>query len=252
MRIKIVSWNVAGGRKVKSLDQFDYEAEDLNYFASEIKKINPDIVCFQESHSNSSRSISNEIAQFLKIKNVFDSPFSPSHIDSNYQLGVSIIPKFSFIAKNTLQLPYPKFKLYWKNGREADIHHKAMQKVLIEGFNLVNIQLLPLGLWGFDYSKDKGKEFSLEIDKTLNLLNSPLIFCGDINFDKPDLIYPKLIKRLCLKEALPNLTTRPTKNNSKKTPDHIFYSPEFLLIDSGIIQTQTDHYLCFAEFEFVR
>ena len=36
--IAIATWNIAGGRQVKSLEKlFDYQKEDLGYFAKQIK-----------------------------------------------------------------------------------------------------------------------------------------------------------------------------------------------------------------------
>jgi len=34
-RIKIASWNIAGGRRIRSLDLFDYKPEDVDYFSEE-------------------------------------------------------------------------------------------------------------------------------------------------------------------------------------------------------------------------
>jgi len=44
-------------------------------------------------------------------------------------------------------------------------------------------------------------------------------------------------------------TTRPLQNKVVRQTDHIYFSPQFKLTDSGVIVTQTDHYLCWADFK---
>ena len=71
----------------------------------------------------------------------------------------------------------------------------------------------------------------------------------DFNFSDPQKVF-SIINELNLINALPDEGTRPSKDGSKKKSDFIFYSSEFKLINSGIIETNTDHYLCWAEFEY--
>ena len=75
--------------------------------------------------------------------------------------------------------------------------------------------------------------------------------CGDFNFNEIKNIYPELFNKYKLTDALPSKTTRPTNNDNSENPDHILYSNEFKCIDSKIIKTDTDHYLCVAELEWL-
>lgn len=247
--MKIVSWNIAGGRKMKSEQMFDYEEENLDYFAEQILSIDADVVCLQETHTNAERSVAKDLAKILKMDNVIDSPTSPSHVDKNFQLGTAIISRLPFNETKVYQYPDPSFELYFSDGKKAITHHKNLQEVKIEDFYLANTQMLPIKLFGYEYDRGKGFDFAKEIEKTLTVLEQPIIFCGDFNFDNPSKVYPDLFNKLGLKEALPNKVTRPSPQG-KKTPDHIFYSPKFHLIKSGVVKTLTDHYLCYAELVF--
>lgn len=243
--LKIVSWNIAGGRKDKSSAHFDYEEnEDLEYFASEIKKFNPDIVCLQETHTNNNRSIAQDIATQLSIPYVFNSPASPSHIDPDYQLGNAILSKLLFEETTLTFYPDPWWDLYFKTGEKAIQHPKNLQVVKVNNVYIANTQMLPIRIFNESYEKGLGVELASKIEEVLLTLEKPIIFPGDFNFDTPHTIYPNLFAKLQLSEAFTNTVTRP---DGKSKHDHIYYSPEFELIDTKVWPTVSDHYLCYAE-----
>lgn len=248
--MRLISWNIAGARRVKSHQHFDYGDEDLIYFSEQAKILHPDVICLQETHTNSQRSVAEDLAKSLKMDHVFDSPASPSHVDKLSRLGTAIISKTPFLNKEVFQYPYPDFELYFPDGRKAIIHHKNLQVVKFKDFYLANTQMLPIQIFGYQYGEGEAVEYTKKVESTFFTLKRPLIFAGDFNFDTPQAIYPMLRDRLALKDALPDRVTRPNKEGIKKTPDHIYYSPEFKLIDSRIVETETDHYLCFAELNY--
>lgn len=244
--MKIVTWNIAGGRKINSNKLFEYGNEDLHYFSKQIYPINPDVICLQESHTNKTTSVASILAKTLNMNYVYDSPASPSHIDNKYFLGTSIISRHSFSSTQTLTLPVPKFDLHFPDGQKVMVHQKNVQLVKYRKFFLANIQLL--GLFEHSYNKGVAVFYTKEIEKILLKLEEPIIFCGDFNVNKPQRIFKSLFRILNLKDSLPNKITRPNVKNVKLTPDHIYYSPPFKCVNSEIIKTTTDHYLCWAEF----
>lgn len=248
--MRIASWNIAGGRRIKSLKLFDYEEENLPYFIDELGKVSSDIICLQEIHLNKKRSIAEEIADNLGLSYCFDIDASHSHIDSSYSLGNSIISKFPFKEKVSYTLPYPEFDLIWSDGRKVDIHHKVLQIIKVDGFSVANTQMLPIQIWGYDYDKGEGTNLSKSIEKVFLKVKNPAILCGDFNFNNPQKIFPIFFKTHFLEDATPKVVTRP--GGKRETPDHIFYTREFELKDSGVIKTQTDHYLCWADLELLR
>ncbi|MCH8987129.1 endonuclease/exonuclease/phosphatase family protein [Patescibacteria group bacterium] len=248
--VTVASWNIAGGRKMKSPKMFDYSDEDLGYFAEQIQKVSPDIICLQETHTNKNRSIAKEIAGSLGMNFVFDSPASPSHVDKNYTLGNAIISKYDFTQKESFQLPDPTFDLYFSDGKKAKIHQRKLQLVVVKNTFIANIHMSPLHIFGYDYAKDKGLGFAHAIEKLLLAkLQKPLIFCGDFNYNTPQTIYPNLISTFNLKDSVPDKLTAPCEKDVTKS-DHIFYSEEFTLVNSGVIETETDHYLCYISFNY--
>lgn len=247
--MKIVSWNIAGGRKINSSKEFDYQKEDIQYFINILKKQNPDIVCLQETHTSSKYIMSKIIADALKMEYVVDSLTHPSHIDSKSRIGNSIISKFPLKENKEYRYMYPKFALQFKDGRKAKYHHKNLQVVKVNNLFIANTQLLPLRLFKYDYDVGLGMIYAKKVEKVLEKLLKPLILCGDFNFNFPEEIFPKFFQKYNLRNSLPNLPTRPNRENEPiMKHDYIYYSDVFILKDSGIVKTETDHYLCFAEF----
>jgi len=89
--IRIATWNIAGGRPVKSLESYDYHEEDLEYFADELAKVEADIVCLQEAHTQGRQAVAEKIAGRLGLAHVFNAPLSPSHIEEGWQLGLAML-----------------------------------------------------------------------------------------------------------------------------------------------------------------
>lgn len=256
-RLKVISWNIAGGRKVLSNKRFDYGSEDVSYFVKSIKPLNPDIICFQEIHfKKNSKATSDLVAEMLDGYSVCNYKLSPSHIDNNYFLGMSILSKMDVLGTSNIVYPYPEFSLYFKDGRKAQKHNKGLQIIKNDDFIIGNTQLLPIGIFGHTYTSKDGL-FLIEkiITEQLNHLKRPVILCGDFGADYENRFYEvfdKLITTFDFVDSIRNYDTRnfdSSKINKFKT-DYIFYSPEFKLINSGVIETQTDHFLCWAEFEY--
>jgi endonuclease/exonuclease/phosphatase family metal-dependent hydrolase len=249
--IRIASWNIAGGYPIASLAGFDYEKEDISYFTSQLAAIDPDIVCLQESHTSldGSRVIAAEIAQQLGLLHVFNSPASPSHVNKEYQLSTAILSRWKFISQKLYWYPDPDFDLFFPDGRKAVTHQKNLQLVQINDFYVANTQMLPLTLFGYAYDDGgDGSELAAGIDQVMSKVQNPVIWCGDFNYNHPLSIYDSL-QALAVSEALPDKITRPHNSGMKLTPDHIFYTSDFRLVESDVKQTKSDHYLCYAELQ---
>ncbi len=253
--IKVVSWNIAGGRQIKSDQRFDYHEEDLVYFADQIKVLEPDVIFLQEVHFSEDFSTSNLIARKLNMDNVYDHELSPSHIDKDYKLGNSIITKAKADSESKDLYPYPDFDLYFvNNGKKAERHDKGIQSVFIDKVCYANTHLPPLGLFGYNYLDGKGKKFGEDIcDILIMNLKTPLIFAGDFSGDFDDKFFDtfsNLISKFSLEDSLNNEMTRniDSSNKTKYKTDYILYSDDFELKESKIVETNTDHFLCYSEF----
>lgn len=245
MSFKIVTWNIGGAHTVNSGDMFDYDKENMAYFADHIRAVDPDIVCIQESHTNETDVLARRLADDLGLAHVFNEPRSPSHIDERYQLSNAILSKFPIENRRHVRLPDPSFELYFRNGQKARLFHTYVQIASIGSVTIANTHLQPLHLFGYEYGRESGEAFAREVERTLlNSLEAPLVFCGD--FNAPHLLddFPSLIDSLQLKSALPD---RPTDLNGNHM-DYILYSPGLTVERAGVVLAdRADHCMGWAE-----
>lgn len=248
MKLRIGTWNIAAARKMVSTERFDYSPdEELPYFAEEIRRLDLDVICLQESHANEDDSMARRLGKLVEMPNVEESIGCPSHIDILYNLNTAVLSKQTFVGAPSYKLPRPPFELRFKHdGRAVPPYDRYLQVVDLGTYAVANMWTEPLGAFGRSYEADEGKSFAAQIDELLVAkLERPLLFAADFNIEDVAAALPQLVETFRLKEALPDMPTKPHGNH----PDHILYSPEWKKLDSGVVQTQSDHYLCWAEFE---
>jgi endonuclease/exonuclease/phosphatase family metal-dependent hydrolase len=251
MKLRVGTWNIATGRRMKSAGRFDYfEEEDVEYFAKRINELNIDILCLQESHANQSDSLTRRLADMTGFTYVFDVPGAPSHVDPNYKLSDAILSKYPFTETGAERLPYPQFELKFNhNGKVVPPHDRYLVWARIDGFMAATTHTEPLGAFGRSYEEGVGKEFASQVDTfAVNHLDTPLLFAADFNIEHIETALPTLLSSFNLVELLPNTPTKPHGGR----PDHILASREWHFMDSGIEPTESDHYLCWADVNLVR
>lgn len=244
MSLTIATWNIAGARPIRTKGIFDYAEEDIDYFVQELGKINPDIVCLQEVHLNAKRSVAKEIAEKLGNYFLHETVISKSHIDNGYHLGNAILSKENPTSYESQTFPYPEFALFLPNGVPAEHHDKAFQFADFSFGSMINFQMMPIKFLGTPYESEDGTKFALEMeDSLLKHSKNPKFICGDFNTKDATLLYRRLLDGM--HSALPDKPTRPSEQKS----DYIFYSNNYVLLDSRVVETNTDHYLCWAKFK---
>jgi hypothetical protein len=246
MKIRVATWNVAGGRLVNSLDHFDYaKNEDLDYFSSQLEQLNLDIICLQESQFNDNDSFAKRLAKSLNFPYVAETPGCPSHVDKTYKMTPAIISKQPFDMEKPYLLPYPNFKLIHK-GKELPPFDRYLLEVKFNNFSVVTAHPEPLGMFDLTYESGEGNMLAKEIDGLIShKFSKPVVFAVDFNFNDVSKVLPETFAKFSLSEALDADDTTPLGDH----PDHISFSDNFKVLDNGVIKTETDHYLCWAELE---
>ncbi len=235
--MRIATWNIAGNQT------YPEKQEEPEYFVNSINKIDPDILLLQEVHFKDDYSFSKKY--FQNYPYIFDSEVSPSHNNPEFRLGLSILSKHEIINEHTVTLLNPNLTKVLSNKKIIKSHEKAVQICSINGINIANIQLLPLHVFGTTYDNEEGFTRELE-DQLLQLLVLPTIFAGDFNHKEPQKIFPRLFSKLNLKDCLPG---EPTFVYHSTNPDHIYLPKSIKCINSKIIKSLTDHYLCITDIE---
>ncbi|MBI2414595.1 endonuclease/exonuclease/phosphatase family protein [candidate division WWE3 bacterium] len=251
--ITITTWNIGGGRKINSLENWDYSDEDLNYIAENLIKTNPDIVLLQETLESRERVQAEQIAKLLGFSYFENSVMSPDHVSTGENLCCSIISKTPITNFRTITQPYPDFELIFKDGRVAQRFDKFYLLGEIDGVNVVTTQLQPLHYWGYKYTEGEGGKYAKIIaDSIVDELKAPLVLGGDLQFGEIDIQMPKLFadKSLQLKECLPDEITRVRASGWNTKSDHILASKEFEVVSSEVVKTMTDHYMGTAKLQY--
>jgi endonuclease/exonuclease/phosphatase family metal-dependent hydrolase len=244
--IVVATWNIGGAHTIASTNQFDYvDQENADYFIEELRKVQPDIVCLQESHANQQDSLSKRIQEALGLPHLFETVSHDSHIDPAYKNATAIISATPLSNERTVEIPYPTFKMSFPDGRQSARHQRYLQTVEAGPFMLANTHGNNIQLFGYDYDKDEGKDLATKIQEVyVANLRQPLIFAGDFNCDDVPAVFPELLSRLHLSNAVPPGATRP---DGRRT-DYLLYSSEIELLESQVVETNSDHYLCWATF----
>lgn len=249
---RIATWNIAGARKVRSQQSFDYKERDLNYFADQLRAVRPDVVCLQEGEYADRDDIVKKLAEKIDMSCVFQTQMHVSHIDPGYKISEAILSREPFESQRATRQPYPDFDLRLPNGAPAKRHIKYLQVVELRGLSIANVQTQPLEFLGTPYESERGRSYARQLSGFfVKKLKRPLVFAGDFCADLHTKhvfdIYREACDALELSDSLPPGQTKP--NNSGRA-DAIFISPELRKVDSGIVKTQTDHYLCWAEVQY--
>lgn len=241
--LTVVTWNIAGGHTEQSVGQFDYDPdENAQYFIDQLHSKNADIIFLQESHWHAENSLTKRIADALGMQH-FETSHHPSHIDPEFHISSAILSKPPLQNQRAVKLPYPTFELRFADGREAAHYDKYLQIAELDGMQLANIHTQPLSIFGYDYATGDGLAYTHEIEALLqSQLQTPLLFAGVLNFEHVAEVLPSLTAKFGLKDSLPDEQTR----SKGKHIDYLLYSPEFSVKASGIDQTSSDHYLCWA------
>ena len=262
------SWNIGGAQEVAASGKlWDTRGEILPDIVTSLRTLDSDIVLLQESHTQlngQKRVFAREIAYDLHMPIVYDSPHDPSHLDGRakgnsekYSLSLSTISRIDVVDFRFVALPSPEFPISIQ-GKEIpkDKQHKKGVTIttLEDGLTIVNLQLLPGRILGFDYAEGQGLEFAGQVNTALDNEapeGKELIVCGDFNYDergrKPIIqVFPFLAN---LRQILPNgEPTRFTEDGEEYANDYFFIS-EGLEADHAKVykeiadkQVKTDHY----------
>jgi endonuclease/exonuclease/phosphatase family metal-dependent hydrolase len=247
--MKIATWNISGAHTINSKEEIGYSSENINYFAQNLKKVNPDIVFLQETHMprDGSPSLARRFANELGFTFYFDTVRAEkSFIDATQRFGLSIISRWNL--QNPKSRKQPDVSLSMKVKYEMrSLYPAFLQSANFSGINFFNTHFQPIQCTKESYWSSKvGANYARCIDKFLcDSLRTPMIFAGDFNAPNLKRDFPRFFSKFYLNDAVPREAT----DLGGEKMDYILYSPELKLLSSEIIKTDlTDHYLLVAEF----
>jgi|GEM_PF-1723526 len=247
--MRIATWNI-GGSFVSSRSKNTYDREDINYFIEELKSINPDIVCFQEIHVSRDNDQSKILSDSLGLQYLATYSIADSHLKDGEKLSISIISKFPILSSILSMFPNPHLEFIWR-GERAFSHDKGFVEAIVN-YNGIDIRILsghmlPFRRFGKDFLADEFTYIRDKIEHIILETTLPTVVGADMNFDgEINTLIPDVIAH-GFKSILPIVATTPTEN----TYDKIIVSKEWECNNSVVVEGRADHFLCFADVEYV-
>ncbi|NUS95720.1 MAG: endonuclease/exonuclease/phosphatase family protein [Nocardia sp.] len=245
---RMVTWNIAGGRRSLSWDAFDYDDMDLQYFAERLRRLQPDVINVQESEIGGSGSTARKLAELLGYPHVFETGMCPSHLgDPTKTLSLAVLSRLPMEGARAQRLPTTRLDLK-VGGNSVEPYDRYAQRVTVGGVDVVNLHPTPLGFFGHSYEEGDGAAHAAEIGSAVNeLIDGPTVIAADLNTDRPALVYGRMFEDMGMDSALD--TDARTVPGWDGAPDQIYSSREFRTVGSGVVATGTDHHLVWADLE---
>ncbi|WP_157762726.1 endonuclease/exonuclease/phosphatase family protein [Nocardia yamanashiensis] len=244
---RVVTWNIAGGRRSLSTGAFDYSEVDLPYFAEKLRRLNPDVINVQESEIGPDGSTARTLAELLGYSHVYETKMCPSHISEGKDLGLAVLSRLPIEGAQAQRLPTTRLDLKVR-GVSVEPYDRYAQRVNVAGINVVNLHPTPLGFFGHSYEEGAGAEHAREIGTAVRgMVEGPAVVAADLNTDRPGLVYGSTFEDLGMSAALePDARTVPGWDGA---PDQIYSSRDFQTVNQGVETTDTDHHLVWADLE---
>ncbi len=252
--MKIVSWNIAGGHLLTAhvKDAIGYEEENLDYFIKKLKKINPDIICLQETHISKDEKVNQtkEVAAAFGYRYFSTHIYAgrESHIKPGHFLSLGTISKFPIMANQYYNPPNPKLTIERAKGIIWETLDMGIlvSKISFQGkiINIANAHLLPLHYYKKDWANKEFRHMRKFVsDLLVKIQKKPTIAIGDFNYADLTKIYPQIFRPGKYQDIFTQDTT-PEKGQQ----DHILLSGHWTLKKTKIIdKVNADHYICLAD-----
>ncbi|MEU7768604.1 alanine racemase [Nocardia sp. NPDC049190] len=259
--LRVVTWNIAGGRRVLSQDSnkpFDYGGVDLPYFVEQLRRIDADVICLQETEIDPDGSTAQQLAAMLGYRYVYETEMSPSHMDTSKRLGIAVLSRLPIQDAESQRLPSPQFELRVR-AEQVQPYARFAQVVTVAGIPVGNVSPMPLHVFKdeagrrYTYESGEGATLAKEIGRTVTaMMRGRGIWVGDTNTDNPVLVYGPVFDKLGMIAALDPTarTVPPHPRRPVGAPDQLWATAEtFGVAASGTVATETDHYPAWVDWD---
>lgn len=195
--MRIATWNIGGGF-ISSKQKHKFDTEDIGYFIDELKKIQPDIICFQEIHVSENNDQPKMIAKSLGFKFCEVESIANSHLKDGEKLSIAIISKYPIISSKFNLLLNPNLHSVW-SGKEVISHDKGFLEVKINyqsaDVRILSGHMVPFHKFDQNFLADELKEIRNQVDKTICREKIPTVIGADMNFEDIHKLIPNIFRQ---------------------------------------------------------
>ena len=229
--MKLICYNIFIRNKI--LFPKENQKKRIRRIAKEMKRLKPDVVCFQELFSY--RDLADKVMKKAGYK----------HHTGNYRVGLRINGGIRTYSRHKIKKE--KFNMFKVAHGEDDFATKGIMltKIIVDNvsYNIVNIHLQS----GRKAEKMVAKFKQIEqLGKFISKLNGNIILCGDFNLDF--LTQRDLHNNLTAIVGLDYIPTSNMELVEHKLLDHIFTNMDMELSSQIIKMPHSDHNPLVLEF----
>jgi endonuclease/exonuclease/phosphatase family metal-dependent hydrolase len=244
MRVKILQWNIWGHEKVENTLKL-------------VKKINPDILCFQELMIGSAYNDKKDVAKIISEKTNFECNFALAHKanDDGRVLGNGIFSRYKIANSPNFFIADPK------NSNDYSFQGRSCA---VSEIKIRNNRSITIATAHSSYN-NRFIENEAKLDEIKRLVNffkkntNRLVFTGDLNIAPNSELIRQIEKYMVhcgpdYKES--TWTTKPfsykgfEEDKLRWRLDYAFATKDIKVIDSKIIKTKySDHLPILIEIE---
>ena len=253
MKLTTIQWNIGGGliRKADDPAEGPYGEDGMFYIESLIRTLDPDVITFQETHSDERRSQVKILAEVLGRPYSFNDVYACSHIDPTQQLGQGVISRYPFTEHSFTLLYNPHATVTRPNGELWVSHDKGVSRCdvslgLSRTLSIATLHALPFRKYGIDPLDACLQPLRDDMCRLATPPKHPYLLQGDFNIDNVSLEHflPPLFKNGVSEVKL----TEPTTPRGRQY-DHVLFSSMTHIRSEVLSSALTDHYPVFSEFE---
>ncbi len=254
-KLKVLTWNIGGGKILdKSSDPLKLASYSIDGFEHIVKLLlseKPDIIALQESHKNVNEDLVKKLADRLGYQYFVHDSTSPSHIDTDFQLGHAIISRYSLSNHRFKLYENPHLEVIWEDGSVAKTFDKGYSTVALRideslVLNVTTTHLVPFRRFEIDVKSEKGQQILKNVDETIDRESKPWIVLGDFNIDSGKVAhyFPTAF------HEMDEVNIENPTNPKGRSYDHILFEGLSLVEYRVANEVLTDHFPVIATFEF--
>ncbi len=255
MKLKTLTWNIGGGKILRSGAAPDllasYSDDGMSEIIGVLHDESPDIITLQEVQQKTDYDQAAIIASALGYEYYFHDSVSDSHIDTDCRLGNAIISRHPLSRHAFKFFDNPHVQTKWEDGTIATSFDKGYTRCTASvdtiEVEIVSLHLMPFRRFGVELSSSLARKVIRDVTNKLVLSSEHLLVQGDFNINAPTL--RPYFEELFATQTLNELTLNEPTTPKGRMYDHVFYRGLRLKSQKVIPSVDTDHYPVVCLFE---
>jgi endonuclease/exonuclease/phosphatase family metal-dependent hydrolase len=251
MEIKTLQWNIGGGRICAEgedpTDPKSYSEDGIDLIIEILKREQPDVITFQETHSfpgTSENCQIQRVAEAAGYRYWINHATDKSFIEEGMMIGQGIVSSYPIIETEFVPFNNSKFKITDDAGTEIISKSGGLTKCIIQLpsgalIQIETLHMVPFHFFEVDLQSEKARKILREVESKLGQPLMPTIVQADFNLDYESLT--NFLPGVFSRQFQEVIQTFPTTPKGKRL-DHVLFADLQKVSTKIISDVMTDHY----------